>query len=209
MLRAMTFVAAILAALLARAQAVSEDAYDKIQSEVEKYGKENRRLNVPKDHGRFLQQMIIATQAKRVLEIGTSNGYSGLWLAKGLLKTGGKLDTVEINKAWADEAAANFKKAGVFESVVTLHVGDAFKVVPALEGQYDLIFMDVWKTDYVKFFDLVLPKLRPGGVLLGHNAVRQAKDMADFLDKIKTHPDLLANVVQIGDDGFAFCVRKK
>ena len=180
---------------------------DGVIEELEEFGKANRRWNVPPDHGRFLWMMTELTGAKRVLEIGTSNGYSSLWIAKGLRKTGGKLITIEFDKDRANEAKANFKKAGC-DDISVVHSGDAFKVIPKLKGQFDLIFLDAWKQDYKKFFDASFPMLKPGGVFLGHNAVAMAKDMKDYLETVQNHPQLITNVVQMGKDGFAVSYRR-
>lgn len=180
---------------------------DQFLGELEKFGRENRRLNVPADHGRYLQTMVEVSKAQRALEIGASNGYSGLWIARGLRQTGGKLITIEYDKQRGGEAKENFAKAGM-NDIVTLHLDDAFKVIPQLEGEFDFIFCDAWKPDYLKFFELTFPKLKPGGLFLAHNAVRQPAEMKDFLDTVKSHPQLITTIVQIGNDGFAVCYKK-
>jgi len=139
------------------------------------------------------------SRAKRVLEVGTSNGYSGLWIARGLRRTGGKLDTIEIDKGRADAARENFKKAG-FDDIITSHTGDAFKIIPKLEGDFDMIFLDAG--NFKAFFDAVRPRLRAGGVLLTHNALRLRSDTQKLVDAIKQDQRLIVSVVQIGDDGF-------
>lgn len=197
-------------ALLVWSQPVvaGDSKIDAMIKELEEFGKTNRRWNVPPDHGRFLWMMTELTGAKRVLEIGTSNGYSSLWMARGLRKTGGKLITIEFEKERADEAKVNFAKAGC-DDIIVVHNGDAFEVIPKLKGQFDLIFLDAWKPDYKKFFDTSFPLLKPGGVFLGHNAVAFSKDMKDFLDTIKSHPQLITNVVQMGKDGFSVSYRRR
>lgn len=180
---------------------------DQFLVDLEKFGRENRRLNVPADHGRYLQTMVEVSKAQRALEIGASNGYSGLWIARGLRQTGGKLITIEYDKQRGGEAKENFTKAGM-NDIVTLHLDDAFKVIPQLEGEFDFIFCDAWKPDYLKFFELTFPKLKPGGLFLAHNAVRQPTEMKDFLDTVKSHPQLITTIVQIGNDGFAVCYKK-
>jgi len=194
--------------LLSQVMAQEVKDLDKFLVELERYGRQHGRMNVPRDHGRFLQLMTELSGAKRVLEIGTSNGYSSLWIARGLRKTGGKLVTIEYNKVRGGEARENFRKSG-FDDIITLHLDDAFKVIPRLEGQFDMIFLDAWKKHYKKFFDLTFPKLEPGGVFLAHNAVRMAGQMRDFLEAVRNHPQLITNIVQIGGDGFAVSYRKR
>jgi predicted O-methyltransferase YrrM len=203
--------AVVLASVLLAAPAVvTEEAtdLDSFLKELEEYGRTNRMMNVPPDHGRFLWMMTEATHAKRVLEIGTSNGYSGLWIARGLRNTGGELITIEYNQKRGNEAKENFKKAG-FDDIITLHLDDAFKVIPTLEGQFDIIFCDAGKSDYKKSFELTFPMLKPGGLFLGHNAVRMAQGMEDFLETVQNHPQLITNIVQIGSDGFSVSYRKR
>jgi predicted O-methyltransferase YrrM len=181
---------------------------DAFLAELEAYGRRNRMMNVPREHGRFLQLMTQLSGAKRVLEIGASNGYSGLWIGRSLRATGGKLITIEFDKRRGGEARENFKRAG-FDDIITLHIDDAFKVVPELEGQFDLIFVDAWKEDYLKFFKLTYPMLKDGGVFMAHNAISHAEAMSDFLETVKTHPRLITSVVQMGRDGFAVSYKTK
>jgi len=181
---------------------------DAFLKELERYGREHGRMNVPPEHGRFLWLMTELTGAKRVLEIGTSNGYSSLWIARGLRRTGGRLITIEYDKVRGNEAKENFRKAG-FDDIITLHLDDAFKVIPRLEGQFDMIFLDAWKRDYKKFLDLTLPKLKPGGVFLAHNAVLMGNQMQDFLEAVQNNPQLITNIVQIGRDGFSVSYKRK
>ena len=191
-------------ALVLAPQAVAQEVkdLDKILEEVRAHG----YLNVPAEHGRFLQLMTELSGAKRVLEVGTSTGYSGLWIARGLRHTGGKLVTIEIDKDRAATARANFKKAGV-DDIVTVRQGDAFQVVPKLEGQFDLIFLDAGS--FKAFFDAVAPKLRPGGVLLSHNALSFKDDVQKMLDAAKADGRFLTSVVQIGSDGFALLHKRR
>jgi len=185
-------------------QAVAEEVkdLDKFLAEVRAGG----YLNVPPEHGRFLQLMTELSGAKRVLEVGTSNGYSGLWIARGLRRTGGRLVTIEIDKGRADAARENFKKAG-FDDVIAPHTGDAFKIIPKLEGQFDMIFLDAG--NFKAFFDVVRSRLRPGGVLLSHNALLLREDTQKMLDAVKGDPQWITSVVQIGSDGFAVAHKRR
>lgn len=181
---------------------------DKLMEELQKFGAEHKMLNVPPEHGKFLWITAETSKAKRVLEIGTSDGYSTLWIARGVQPNGGKIITLEIEKERHDLAVANFKKAG-FDKMIDARLGDALKEIPKLEGEFDFIFIDAWKPDYIKYYQMVMPKLKPGGLMLAHNAVRAAKDMKDFLDAVKTDPKLVTTIVQIGDDGFSVSMKKK
>jgi caffeoyl-CoA O-methyltransferase len=156
--------------------------------------KDKDQLSVGEEDGRFLRMLVASTQRKRALEIGTAYGYSAIWIGLGLRDTGGKLVTIEIDPARAQEAASNIKKAGLTD-VVTVIGGDAFKEIPKLTGTFDCVFVDAWKRDYIKFFDMTYPRLDKGGLFLGHNVVNKKSEMTDFLSRINTSPDLFTAIM--------------
>ena len=119
------------------------------------------QLAVSEEDGRFLRVMVAAGRAHRALEIGAASGYSAIWMGLGLRETGGRLVTIEYDPARAREAAANIQRAGLGD-IVEVISGDAFKEIPKLAGTFDFVFLDAWKPDYKRFFDLVLPRLDPG-----------------------------------------------
>src|SRR6266542_226237 len=134
--------------------------------------KDKDQLSVGEEDGRFLRMLVASTQRKRALEIGTAYGYSAIWIGLGLRDTGGKLVTIEIDPTRAQEATDNIKKAGLTD-VVTVISGDAFKEIPKLAGTFDCVFVDAWKRDYIKFFDMTYPRMDKGGLFLGHNVVNK------------------------------------
>ncbi len=165
--------------------------------------------NVPREDGRFLNLLVKATGAKRVLEVGTANGYSGIWLGLGLEETGGHLTTIEISPEKAKEAKGHFAKVGLADRIQLIE-GDAHKVVRELEGPWDFIFLDADMGRDLDYFEALFPKLAPGGVLIRHNAIRYAASMKDYLDAVKKHPELDTVVLSLTmDDGFALSRRKK
>jgi len=116
---------------------------------------ENQRrgmMNVPVDDGRLLRMLTETIGAKHVVEIGTSNGYSGIWFMLALRTTGGKLTTYEIDEGRAKLARENFKRAGV-EHLVTLVMGDAHKEIVKLKEPIDILFLDADKTGYIDYLD--------------------------------------------------------
>jgi caffeoyl-CoA O-methyltransferase len=125
-------------------------------------------MNVPEADGQALYDIIVEHGYKRALEIGTSNGYSGMWIAWALSKTGGKLITVEIDRGRYEEALDYFRKAGLDE-YVDARLGDAHDIVPALPGSFDFVFCDADKNWYENYLDAVLPKLEIGGCFAAHN----------------------------------------
>ncbi len=166
------------------------------------------QLAVSEEDGRFLRALIVSTNARRVLEIGGASGYSGIWIGLGLRETGGRLVTIEYDPARAREAAANIKAAGLSD-VVQVVPGDAFAEIPKLTGAFDLVFLDAWKPDYKKFFDMVFPRVTPGGLFLAHNVINKKSEMVDFLSAIDTHPQALTSIVSPGHEGISMTVRRR
>jgi caffeoyl-CoA O-methyltransferase len=135
--------------------------------------------------GQFLRFLSLLMQPKRILEIGTFTGYAALCLAEGLPEDG-KLFTVEGNKEIAYLTRKYIRKAGLEEKVI-LHIGDAKSWIPGLEETFDLVFIDAGKNDYALYYDLVIPRLRPGGIILADNVLWSGK----VVDKAED-PDTLA-----------------
>ncbi len=150
---------------------------------------ENRARNMSVDRvdGEYFYKVTQELKAKRVLEIGTSTGYSGSWFAMALKKTGGKLITLEIDRGRHEQAVMNFQAISV-EDIVDARLCDALKELPKIEGPFDVVFIDAWKPDYLKYYELVLPKVRKGGVILAHNTKNLSRDMRDFLERIQKDP---------------------
>jgi caffeoyl-CoA O-methyltransferase len=142
-------------------------------------------LSVPREDGEALWVLTEAVGAKRVSEIGTSTGFSGLWFCMALTATGGHLTTFEINHQRFTEAHQHFEEAGVADLVTQIE-GDAHKNVEKLKGPIDVVFIDADKSGYVDYLQKVLPLVRPGGLILAHNI-----DMApDYVRAVTTNPDL-------------------
>jgi len=161
-------------------------AEKKILAELNKMVKDKETyLSVPREDGEALWVLTEAVNAKRVVEIGTSTGYSGLWFCMALTATGGHLTTFEINHERFTEAHQHFEEAGV-AGLVTQIEGDAHKNVEKLKGPIDVVFIDADKEGYVDYLQKVLPLVRPGGLILAHNI-----DMApDYVRAVTTRPDL-------------------
>ena len=166
------------------------------------------QLAVSEEDGRFLRVLVGATNARQVLEIGSASGYSAIWIGLGLRQTGGTLTTIEFDPVRAREAAANVQRAGLSDIVRVVH-GDAFKEIPKVAGTFDLVFLDAWKPDYKKFFDMVFPRVNPGGVFLAHNVINKKNDMLDFLAAIEKHPMALNTTVSPGHEGISITYKKR
>jgi len=166
------------------------------------------QLAVSEEDGKFLRVLVAAIGAKQVLEIGAASGYSAIWIGLGLRQTGGTLVTIEYDPVRAKEAAANIQRAGLSD-IVQVVSGDAFKEIPKVPGQFDLVFLDAWKPDYKKFFDMVFPRVTPGGLFLAHNVINKKNDMLDFLSIIETHPQALTTTVSPGHEGISITYKKR
>jgi len=169
--------------------------------------KDTGQLAVSKEDGRFLRLLVASSRAKRVLEIGGASGYSAIWIALGLRETGGRLVTIEYDPGRARALAANVARAG-FSDIVQVVPGDAFKEIPKLAGRFDFVFLDAWKKDYRRFFELVYPRLDPGGLFLAHNVVNKRAEMGDFLDAIEQQPGLVSATVSPSGEGISISWRR-
>ena len=166
----------------------------KILSVLEDMDQNQRRgmMNVPQQDGRILRMLTEAIGAKHVVEIGTSNGYSGIWFCLAMRATGGKLTTHDIDEGRASLARENFKRAGV-DNMVTLVMGDAHETVTRIKGPIDVVFIDADKEGYTDYLNKLLPLVRPGGFILSHNINSTGQD---FIDAITKNPNLETVQVQ-------------
>jgi len=165
-------------------------------------------LAVSEEDGRFLRVLVASRGARSILEIGGASGYSGIWLGLGARESGGRVVTIEYDAARAKEAMENIKRAGLSD-VVRVVQGDGFKEIPKLQGTFDLVFLDAWKPDYKKFFDLVFPRLSPGGIFAAHNVVNKKSEMEPFLRTVQTHPDLFTTIVSPSGEGMSVSYKLK
>ena len=149
-----------------------------------------RDMNVPESDGQLLHDLVVKGGYKRALEIGTSTGRSGVWIAWALSKTGGKLITVDIDEGRHREALQNFRDAGV-SRFVDARLADAHDLVPRLEGPFDFVFIDADKDWYTRYAQALMPRLAANGCLTAHNVSpgRGRRQMTgDFYDYATTLP---------------------
>jgi caffeoyl-CoA O-methyltransferase len=160
-------------------------------------------LSVPVKDGKALRVLTEATGAKNVVEIGTSTGYSGLWLCVALQKTNGRLTTFEIDHQRASMAREHFREAAV-EKTVTLIEGDAHEQVAKLKGPIDIAFIDADKAGYVDYLNKLLPLLKPGGLILAHNV-----DMVPGYVKAVTTNGDLETIFYMEGGGLSVTLKKR
>jgi len=163
---------------------------------------DNGLLAVSEEDGRFLRVLVATRGAKSILEIGAASGYSGIWLGLGARESGGRVVAIEFDPRRAKEAAENIRRAGLTDVVRVVH-GDAFKEIPKLQGTFDMVFLDAWKPDYKKFFDMVYPRLNSGGLFVAHNVVNKKNEMEPFLRTVETHPGLYTTIVSPSGEGMS------
>jgi len=165
------------------------------------------QLAVSEEDGRFMRLLVATSGAKRALEIGAASGYSAIWIGLGMRETGGTLVTIEYDKARAQQAMANIKKAGLSD-IVQVISGDAFAEIPNVPGTFDFVFCDAWKRDYQKFFSMVFPRMNKGGLFLGHNVINKRDEMADFLRTIHTSPAVFSSIVSPSGEGMSITYKR-
>ena len=160
-----------------------------------------RMLNITPDTGEFLAVLVKATGARRILEIGTSNGYSTMWLADAA-GSAGAVTTVELAPSKIALARANFAQAGLADRI-DQREGDAGAILRKLDdGAYDLLFLDSLRTAYVAWWPDLKRVLRAGGLLVVDNATSHPQDMADFTAAIRADSGFTTSLVPVGKGEF-------
>ena len=157
-----------------------------------------RMLNITRDTGRLLWVLVRAVRATRVLEVGTSNAFSTIWLADAVRAMGGHVTTLELNPDKIALARANLARAGL-DGVVDIVEGRAADTLRTLPGPFDVVFLDADRASYLAYLELVVPKLRPGGLLIADNVTSHAQELEDFLRRVKSHPELFSVTVPVGN----------
>jgi len=179
----------------------------RILNVLEELGGLRRYQIVSPADGRLLRLLTEAIGAKRVVEIGTSIGYSGIWFCLALRKTGGHLYTHEINPERIQLAKANFEKAGV-SHLVTIIEGDAHETVLQHKEPIDILFLDADKEGYIDYLQKLLPLVRPGGLIIAHN---MRPSMADprYVEAITKNPELETVFVLMEGAGIGVTLKKR
>jgi predicted O-methyltransferase YrrM len=193
-------VLALASAMLTAQSADVQKVLDEIKA------KDKGLLAVSEEDGRFLRLMIASKKTQHALEIGGASGYSAIWIGMGLRDTGGRLVTIEYDPERARELAANIKRAGLSD-IVQVIAGDAFQQIPKVPGTFDFVFLDAWKKDYKRFFDMVYPRLDKGGLFLAHNVVNKRSEMGDFLDAIRK-PEMWTTIVSPSGEGMSVTLKR-
>jgi caffeoyl-CoA O-methyltransferase len=173
-------------------------------------------INIDPYEGRMLQLFVMMSGAKKVIEIGTLAGYSGIWIARGL-PSDGKLITIDKSSKHADLARSHFEQAGLTDKV-TVYQGNALQILRKIssDAPYDIVFIDADKPNYSNYLEWAVDNLRTGGTIMAHNAfwggrilspdTPDAHAVVEFNEKLATHPRLESTIVEVGD-GLAIGVK--
>jgi len=183
-----------------------EEALRGLLDELAAFGRENderetdrdrRMLNITPETGRLLWILARSARATRILEVGTSNAYSTIWLADAARATGGRVTTLELNPAKVKLARENLARAGLADRVEVLE-GRAVDSLGTRPGPLDFVFLDADRGNYLTYLELVVPRLVPGGLLVADNVSSHAQELHDYLARVKSHPALFSVTVPVG-----------
>lgn len=167
----------------------------------------HRYLSVPEEDGRLLRLLVEAIGARNVVELGTSTGYSGLWMLLGLRATGGRLTTFEIDRGRHQLARENFERAGLAK-LVTPVLGDAHAEAAKLREPIDLVFIDADKDGYPDYFRQLAPLVRPGGLIAAHNMASPPPDPR-YLEAVTANPAYETVFLNMHDAGLGVTLKKR
>lgn len=166
-----------------------------------------RNLTIPVEDARLLRILAESINAKHIVELGTANGYSGIWFGLALHSTGGKLTTYEIDAQRARQARENFRRAGL-DHIITVVEGDAHTEVAKLREPIDLVFIDADKDGYLDYLNKLLPLVRPGGLVVAHN-MRIPEPDPKYIRAITTNQELETIFLNMHSAGVAVSLKKR
>jgi len=156
---------------------------EQVLAEIERLAKANGWPIIGPERGKFLDEAVSRHRPKSVLEVGTFVGYSAIRIAR-LLPPGGRIICVEIDPDKAKAAKGNAKRAGV-ERLIDVRLGDAKEVIPTLTNDFDLVFLDANKSEYLSYLKLIEPRLRTGAVVVADNVKRWEVELKDYLTYVR------------------------
>lgn len=201
------FVIGALMVMRAQAPSTQADLDARVSRFLEQRADSWRDLNVPREDGKTLHDLILRHRFTRALEIGTSTGHSGIWMAWALSKTGGKLTTIEIDPQRHREALANFEAAGVAR-VVDARLGDAHELTKTMQGPWDFVFSDADKEWYTNYLAAVWPRVAQGGCFTAHNVTMGGGAVRDFLSALNALADGTTRIDRSSSAGLSITCKR-
>lgn len=187
----------------ARAQATDKKS-DHFRKEFLEKFQRNSLSTTPGD-AIMLRILVESSRAKRGIELGAAAGFGAINMGIAFERNGGQLTSMEIDPRRAQETRANIEKVGL-EKTCTVVEGDALKLLPAVSGEVDFMFIDANKPDYLKYLKAIEPKLKKGAVVVADNVIVSARAMADYLDYVQTSPNYETVIIRSSmekNDGMA------
>ncbi|HUU79444.1 MAG TPA: O-methyltransferase [candidate division Zixibacteria bacterium] len=158
---------------------------------------EQRMRNITPDVGLFLNIIVKAIKAKNILEIGTSNGYSTIWLGLAAKDNNGKVTTLEVDSRKVKLANENLSRANLID-IVNIIPGDAKETIKNFDQEFDFVFIDAEKEDYIRYFDLVFPFVKVGGVVVADNVISHAEILNDYIEHVRANPNTQSVLIPVG-----------
>jgi predicted O-methyltransferase YrrM len=155
-------------------------------------------LQVPREEGELLAAIALAQNAQRVVEIGTSYGFSGLWWAAALEITGGHLHTIDFSEKKYKASQSTFTAVGVSHRI-TNYLGDAHEILTQMPNELDLVFIDADKPSSQAYLEIVWPKLRVGGSILTDNILTHRAELTEFVDRLRARSDAHSVLLPVGN----------
>jgi len=155
-------------------------------------------MALPREAAEFVHAIVLATRATRGLEIGTSYGYSGLWIASALANNGGTLITIDREQRKSAAARRNFASAGL-SSCIDIRTGSAAEIIPTIDGPFDFVLSDADKANCIRYIELLTDKLADRAVILTDNSITHRPELEAFITWIRRHPDYTSVPVPLGN----------
>ena len=154
--------------------------------------------NISRQTANFLNMLIKMVNAKNVVEVGTSNGYSGIWLAKALKETGGHLTTIEYYEKRIVLAQANFKSCGVAD-VIDIKQGSAIEILEQIpeDEVIDFAFIDANKAQYIDYFHIIDKHMKSGAIITADNITSHAEKVKTFVDAIQANQNYQVEILDL------------
>ncbi len=190
----------------AEAAPVSEEAREKFIREFKRIG-----LNTTPGDAMMLRILVQTRGARRGVEVGSATGYGALHMGVGFERTGGQLITIDIDPDMVRACRENIRRAGL-EKTVTVVEGDALQVLPRLEGEFDFVFIDAAKQDYLKYLKAIEPRLKAGAVVVADNVIQFARQMQDYLDYVErggAYETVIVRASLEKNDGMAISYKRR
>jgi len=162
---------------------------------------------IPREEGEMLCQIALAHNAKTIVEVGTSYGFSGLFWAGALRITGGRLHTIDRDPKKFNSSRETFARANVAE-VVNNYLGDAQTVLPTMPSPIDIAFIDADKPNCLAYFNILWPKISPGGCIITDNAATHRAELADYVKYVRSLADAISAEINVGN-GIEWTIKKR